>query len=81
MDEDARNLLARRKMARAAAQWALDNDKGAKAACNSGLFGSSKVVTYNMVHPLLRELKDVGCIADDRDHLPDTHQQRACQVG
>ena len=68
MDAEARRLKHRREMAAAAARWALENNKGSKAACNTGLFGDKTVVTYNMVEPLLRELKTNGKIADDRDH-------------
>ena len=55
----------RRKQSRAAAEWASENGVGARKACSSGKFGD---VTYNMVHPLLKELKDTGSIAADRDH-------------
>ena len=44
MDKDARVLYARRKMANAG-KWALANDKGSKAACNNGHFGSPTAVT------------------------------------
>ena len=45
--------------------WALKNGAGSKKACSSGLFGD---VTYNMVEPLLRELKVTGKMNAARDH-------------
>ena len=69
MDEEARALVARRKLAHDAAHWAFENKKGSWAACASGLFGDPKVVTRNMIEPLLRQLKATGTLADgDRDH-------------
>jgi len=53
-DADARSLCESRKLAHAAARWALANKKGSRAACASGLFGDPKVVTRNIVEPLLR---------------------------
>ena len=55
-------------MARAAVRWAFENNKGSRAACTSGLFGDPKVVTRNIVEPLLRQLKKTGNIDGHRDH-------------
>ena len=68
LNAEAVALCEKRKLAHAAAHWALKNGKGSRAACASGLFGDVKVVTRNVVEPLLRELKEHGKIADDRDH-------------
>jgi hypothetical protein len=65
MDNYARVCAERRKQSRAAAEWAHENECGARKACSSGNFGDA---TYNMVHPLLQELKEGGSIAADRDH-------------
>ena len=65
LDAKAVELAERRKQTAAAAWWAHGNSKGSKATCNTGQFGE---VTYNMVEPLLRELKETGSIACDRDH-------------
>ena len=54
LDAKAVELAERRKQSSAAAWWAHGNSVGSKAACNTGKFGE---VTYNMVEPLLRELK------------------------
>jgi hypothetical protein len=40
----------------------------AVCVCGSGLFGDPKVVTRNIVEPLLRQLKETGKIDDHRDH-------------
>ena len=64
-DLEAVKLAERRKQSHAAAVWAHANEKGSKAACKSGQFGD---VTYNMVEPLLRELKANGKISAERDH-------------
>ena len=63
-DADARALCERRAQIHAAARWALTNERGARSACSTGLFGD---VTRNMVAPVLRELKETG-IEDPRDH-------------
>ena len=68
LNAEAIFLCEKRKQAHAAAHWALENGKGSRAACASGRFGDVKVVTRNVVEPLLRELKEHGKIADDRDH-------------
>jgi hypothetical protein len=68
-DADAVVLAERRKLAHEAARWAVDNGKGSKAAVLSGLFGTKETVTYNMIEPLMRELKsNNGKFLDDRDH-------------
>ena len=67
-NQDAKALSERRKLAHAAARWAFENRKGSRAACASGLFGDPKVVTRNIVEPLLRQLKETGRIDDHRDH-------------
>jgi hypothetical protein len=59
MDEQARALAGRRKLARAAAQSAFENGVGAKAALKTDQF-KDKGLTYNMVHPLIVELKGAG---------------------
>jgi len=58
-NEYAKKLRERRKWAHAA-RWAFENKKGSRAACASGLFGDPKVVTRNIVEPLLRQLKETG---------------------
>ena len=59
MDEYARAMAARRKLAHEAAQCAFENGVGAKAALNTDQFKGAGL-TYNMVHPLLAELKAPG---------------------
>lgn len=49
-DEAARALAERRKLARAAASWALSNDVGAKRALKEEQF-KDRGLTYNMVQP------------------------------
>ena len=66
LDADAVRLATRRKQAHNAAVWAHANASGSKAVCNSGRFGDD--LTYNMIEPLLRELKKERCIAAARDH-------------
>ena len=69
MDEEARALVSRRKMAHDAATYAYEKKVGSKAALKTGKFGGPEVVTYNMVEPLLRQLKQNGKVGDDgRDH-------------
>lgn len=69
MDEEARVLVSRRKLAHDAAVYAHEKKVGSKAALKTGKFGGSEVVTYNMVEPLLRQLKQNGKFDDDdRDH-------------
>ena len=69
MDEEARALVSRRKMAHDAATYAYEKKVGSKAALKTGKFGGPEVVTYNMVEPLLRQLKQNGKFGDDgRDH-------------
>ena len=58
-DEAARDLAARRKLAREAAQWAFANGVGSKKALKQDDF-KDRGVTYNMVEPLLVELKAGG---------------------
>lgn len=65
-DEAARALAERRKMAQDAATWAYENDVGAKSACKQEQFEG--LVTYNMVQPLLKKLKESKSIAVVRDH-------------
>jgi hypothetical protein len=52
-----------------AAQWAYEKKRGSKATCNAedSPYKDSGL-TYNMIEPLLRELKETGKISDDRDH-------------
>ena len=62
MDEEARALVSRRKLqpvklAHEAATYAYETKIGSKAALKTGKFGGPQVVTYNMVEPLLRQLK------------------------
>ena len=64
-DEEARVLCARWKNSAAAARGAHTNKVGSKAAFRSGFSGGA---TYNMVEPLLLELRASGNICDDRDH-------------
>ena len=52
-------MAERRKLARAAAAYAYEHGVGSKAALNSSQF-SDCGVTYNMVEPLLKELKAGG---------------------
>ena len=59
MDEEARAMAERRKLARAAAAYAYENGISSKAALKSEQFKDSGV-TYNMVEPLLKELKAGG---------------------
>ena len=68
LDREARALCERRKFAHQAARWAFENEKGSRAACNSGLFGDPAIVTRNIVEPLLRQLKATGKNEDHRDH-------------
>ena len=69
MDAEARALVSRRKLAHDAATYAHENKIGSKAALKTGKFGGPDVVTYNMVEPLLRQLKQNGKFDDDgRDH-------------
>ena len=68
LDREARALCERRKFAHQAARWAFENEKGSRAACNSGLFGDPAVVTRSIVEPLIRQLKATGKIEDHRDH-------------
>ena len=64
-DAKAKKLAERRKKSHDAAVWAHNAGKGSKAACKQEQF---KGITYNMVEPLLRELKANGSIAAERDH-------------
>ena len=51
-----------------AARYAFENSCGSKAACKH-ICDDPKKLTYNMVQPLLKQLKQSGKIADDdRDH-------------
>ena len=69
LDAAAKALVAKRQAAHDAARWCVENGKGAKAAVKSGLFGDVKVVTYNVIEPLRKQLKDNGKFdVDDRDH-------------
>ena len=68
LDAEAKALANRRKITREAAWYAHEKKIGSKAALKTGLFGDATVVTYNMVEPSLRQIKDTGKIADDRDH-------------
>ena len=67
-DADAVVLAERRKLAHEAARWAVDNGKGSKAA-RTRFCDDPMKLTYNMMQPLLTQLKTTGKIADeDRDH-------------
>jgi hypothetical protein len=71
LDAEARALAERRKLARDAARWAFEQKKGSKAACKHFYVEhniDAKTLTYNMVQPLLKQLKAGGKIEDDRDH-------------
>ena len=69
LDAAAKALVAKRKAAHDAARWCIENGKGAKAAVKSGFFGDVKVVTYNVIEPLRKQLKINGKFdVDDRDH-------------
>ena len=68
LDAAAKLLVERRALAHEAAHYAFDNSCGAKAACNK-ICDDPKKLTYNMVQPLLNQLKETGQINDDdRDH-------------
>ncbi len=58
-DERARALAEQRKLARAAATWAFENDVGTRRALKTEQFKDSGL-TVNMVQPLLAELKAGG---------------------
>jgi hypothetical protein len=64
-DESARELAERRKLAHEAAAWAVENDVGSKMACKQEQFAG---LSYNMVEPLRRKLKETGSIDLVRDH-------------
>ena len=56
MDEAARELAARRKLAREAAAWAFENGVCTRKALKEAQF-AGRGLTINMVQPLLAELK------------------------
>lgn len=69
-DTAAQELAERRKLARAAAAWAFENKVGSKAALKDEQF-KGRGLTYNMVQPLLKELKAGGTkrrVDAPRDH-------------
>jgi hypothetical protein len=69
-DLAAQELAERRKLARAAAAWAYENEVGSKAALKNDQF-KDRGLTYNMVEPLLKELKAGGTkrrVDAPRDH-------------
>jgi hypothetical protein len=69
-DAAAQELAERRKFARAAAAWAFENNVGSKAALKEEQF-KDRGLTYNMVEPLLKELKAGGTklrVDAARDH-------------
>ena len=73
MDEQASALAERHKLVRAAAAYAFENNVGSKAALKTVQFKDSGV-TYNMVEPLLRELK-AGGKKSRTDSARDHHSQ------
>ena len=73
-DAAARELAERRKLAHAAAAWAFENKVGSKATLKEEQFKDSGL-TYNMVEPLLKELKAGG--TKQRVDAPRDHH---CQV-
>ena len=69
-DAAAQELAERRKLARAAAAWAFENKVGSKAALKDEQF-KDRGLTYNMVEPLLKEMKAGGTkkrVDAPRDH-------------
>tara|TARA_B110000046_G_scaffold128325_1_gene134724 strand:+ start:965 stop:2272 length:1308 start_codon:yes stop_codon:yes gene_type:complete len=65
----ARALRKRREQAVAAARWAFEKGHGSKRAATGADSPFKDVgLTYNMIQPLLTELKLTGQICDIRDH-------------
>ena len=63
LDAEARALCERRKLAHDAARWVREQER-LKHICDD-----TKKLTYNMVEPLLRQLKKSGKFeGGDRDH-------------
>ena len=72
-DTAAQELAERRKLARAAAAWAFESKVGSKTALKDEQF-KDRGLTYNMVEPLLKELK-VGGKKQRVDAPRDHHSQ------
>ena len=73
-DAAAQELAERRKLARATAAYAFEKEVGSKAALKNEQF-KDRGLTYNMVEPLLKELKAGG--TKQRVDAPRDHH---CQV-
>lgn len=75
-DAAAQELAERRKLARAAAAaaWAFESEVGSKAALKNECF-KDRGLTYNMVEPLLKELKAGG-----KKKRVDAPRDHHCQV-
>ena len=64
-DARAQTLAEQRKLARAAAEWAVENKCGSKKACMQQQFVGK--VTYNMVERLRKQLTTTGSLHVVRD--------------
>ena len=64
-DARAQTLAEQRKLARAAAEWAVENKCGSKKACMQQQFVGK--VTYNMVERLRKKLATTGSLHVVRD--------------